>query len=132
MSMDVEKLLSQIETTPTSASARMVFGEPIKVGDRTIVPVARVGGGFGLGFGGKRTLPETGEAAAEQASRGGGGGGRLSARPVAVIEVSPEKVRVKPIVDVTRIVLSGMLLAAWSVFWITSTIKAVHRSRRST
>jgi hypothetical protein len=49
---------------------------------------------------------------------------------VAVIEIAPDRVRVKPIVDVTRIVLAGIFLVAWNVFWITLTMRAV-RGRRS-
>lgn len=128
--MDVEKILEQIEATPTSASTKTVFGEPIKVGERTIVPVARVGGGFGLGFGRGKKTPEQGENPAAQEGAGGGGGGTVSARPVAVIEITPERVRVKPIVDVTRVIMAGMLLAAWNVFWITLTVRAVRRAHR--
>ena len=124
--MDVERILAQIEATPTSASVKTVFGEPIKVGDRTIVPVARVGASFGLGFGrGIRPGALAGEAAGPEGGIGGGGGGMMSARPVAVIEISPDKVGVKPIVDVTRIVLAAIFLAAWNVFWITLTVRAV-------
>lgn len=53
----------------------------------------------------------------------------MSARPIAVVEISPDKVRVKPILDVTRIALGGMLLVAWNVFWITLTIRALGRHR---
>jgi len=128
--MDVEKLLAQIEATPTSASTRSVFGEPIRVGDRTIIPVARVGGMFGLRFGrGTRPPEHAGEAGAEQGA-GGGGGGQVSVRPLAVIEITSEKVRVVPIVDTTRLAIMGMLLAAWNVFWIGFTIRAVQRFRR--
>lgn len=126
--MDVEKLLAQIEATPASASTKTVFGEPMHVGDRTIVPVARVGGSFGLGFG-RGTRPAPGEGAGEAQGSGGGGGATMSARPVAVIEISPDKVRVKPIVDVTRIVTGAMLLVAWNVFWITLTVRAVQGRR---
>src|SRR5579884_749973 len=125
--MDVEKLLAQIEATPTSASVRTVFGEPIQVGERTIIPVAKIGGAFGLGFGrGQRRPEQVGEAAAEQGV-GGGGGGRVSARPLAVVEITPEKVRV---VDTTRLATLGILLTAWNVFWIGFTIRAVQSRRR--
>jgi uncharacterized spore protein YtfJ len=129
--MDVERILAQIEATPTSASVKTVFGEPIKVGDWTIVPVARVSASFGLGFGrGIRPGAPPSEAAGAEGGIGGGGGGKMSVRPVAVIEIAPDRVRVKPIVDVTRIVLAGIFLVAWNVFWITLTMRAV-RGRRS-
>lgn len=63
----------------TEATVRRVFGEPISVGERTIVPVARVGYGFGAGHG---------ESEAE--GEGGGGGGGLRAAPAGVIELTPD------------------------------------------
>ena len=49
---------------------------------------------------------------------GGGGGGFSMARPVAVISVGPEGVRVEPIVDVTKLGLAfltllGSMLMTW-------------------
>ncbi|HEY8478038.1 MAG TPA: spore germination protein GerW family protein [Chloroflexota bacterium] len=125
--MEVERLVAAIEALPQSASVRAVFGEPIRVGERVVVPVARVGGGFGVGFGEGERPPE-GERAAPR-GRGGGGGGRVTARPVAVIEITPEAVHVRPIVDATRLALAGMLLVAWNVFWVTLTIRAL-RARK--
>jgi len=69
--------------------ARLCYGEPIREGGRTIVPVARVraagGGGWGSGVEEGRT------------GGGGGGGGSLDARPVGFIEIAPEGVRFEPI-----------------------------------
>lgn len=130
MGMDIEKLLAQIEAAPTSASVRTAFGEPIRVDNRLIVPVAKVGGWFGLGFGrGESGREQPGQGAAGQGA-GGGGGARLSVRPLAVIEITPEKVQVLPIIDLTRLATLGLLLVAWNVFWITRTIRAVRASRR--
>ncbi len=130
--MDIEKILAEIEASPRSANVRTVFGEPIQVGDRTIIPVARVGGSFGLGFGrGTRPTAPGAEGAGAESGQGGGGGAMVSARPIAVVEISPDKVRVRPILDVTRIALGGLLLVAWNVFWITLTIRALgHRRAR--
>lgn len=64
------------------ANVKNVFGEPVSVGDRTIIPVARVSYGFG-GGGGKRERAQTsGEGG------GGGGGGHSSAVPVGVVEIT--------------------------------------------
>jgi ABC-type xylose transport system permease subunit len=40
-----------------------------------------------------------------------------------VLEVSGAETKFRPIVDVTRVVIAGMLLGAWSVFWITYTVR---------
>jgi len=57
--------------------------------------------GFGMG-GGKDQGANVG------GGGGGGGGGRAFARPVAAIVVTPNGVRVKPIVDVTKIALAAL------------------------
>jgi uncharacterized spore protein YtfJ len=70
--------------------ARLCYGEPVKVGERTVIPVARVralgGGGFGSG----------GE---HEADNGGGGGGILDAMPMGFIDAGPEGARFEPIHD---------------------------------
>jgi uncharacterized spore protein YtfJ len=63
--------------------ARLVYGEPVEAGGRTVIPVARVrmSGGWGFGRGGSGA--DDGEGS------GGGGGGHLDATPVGFIEVGP-------------------------------------------
>ena len=117
--VQVEELLAQVASLRENAHVRTVFGEPIRHGDRIVIPVARVQGGFGLGFG-------RGKAPAEGGA-GGGGGGMFRARPVAVVEITPNEVRVRPVIDTTRIVLAAMLLAAWVAFWGGLTARAVVR-----
>ncbi len=71
----------------TNATVNTVFGEPIKAGDRTIIPVARVAYGFGGGSGTSRA--GRGGDGAGIGGEGGGGGGGVAALPVGVVEVSP-------------------------------------------
>jgi hypothetical protein len=74
--------------------ARLCYGNPVKAGDRTIVPVAsvRAMGGGGAG----RT--------ADQDQSGAGGGGLLSGRPVGFIEVSSDGARFRRIVTASDVV----------------------------
>jgi uncharacterized spore protein YtfJ len=113
----VAELIKRVTQMQESASARTVFGEPVQLNGRTIIPIAKVSYGFGLGMGagGDKEHGATGE--------GGGGGGGASIRPVAVLEVSGESTKLKPVVDVTRLALAGMLLVAWNVFWVTYTVR---------
>jgi hypothetical protein len=57
---------------------RLVYAKPVRVGERAIIPVARVRirGGFGFGQ--------------RDAEDGGGGGGWVDAKPAGYIEVGPE------------------------------------------
>lgn len=47
----------------------------------------------------------------------------MSVRPVAVLEMSADTTTVRPIVDVTRLAVAGMLLVAWNIFWISYTVR---------
>jgi uncharacterized spore protein YtfJ len=87
-----------------SVSADRVFREPVRVGETVVIPAAAImfGGGFGFG--------------ADNLNNGGGGGGGWNdGRPVAVIEAGPAGVRVRHVVDVTRIDLT--LVAAALTVW---------------
>ncbi len=90
-----------------AGTVRAVYGEPTEYGDITIIPSAEVVSvmGFGLGAG----TGETGEGRAS----GAGGGGGIQSRPVAAIVISPNGVRVEPIVDVTKVWLAGLTAAGF-------------------
>ena len=87
-----------------NVSADRVFREPVRVGDTVVIPAAAIMFGGGFGFGGDN-----------ENNGGGGGGGWNDGRPVAVIEAGPAGVRVRPIVDVTRIGLT--IVAAALTVW---------------
>jgi uncharacterized spore protein YtfJ len=82
-----------IDQFGSNGKADVAFGTPQVIGSRTLIPVARVMYGFG-GGGGTDTARQ----------RGSGAGGGLAVRPFAVIEATPDKVRVVPIVDVQRMI----------------------------
>jgi uncharacterized spore protein YtfJ len=73
------------------ASVTAVFGEPIVCESVTVIPVARVGFGFGGGAGH--------EAGATRAAAGGGGGGGAEARPLGFIEIKNGTAVYRPIRD---------------------------------
>ena len=120
----LEEMLNRIGQVHDRASVKTVFGEPFQVNGRTIIPVAKVQYGFGFGVGRKEK-----EKQEEGSGEGGGGGAGISVRPVAVLEISGQETKVKPVVDVTRLALAGMLLAAWNVWWITYAIRRVGAKR---
>jgi uncharacterized spore protein YtfJ len=90
-----------------TVSADRVFAEPVHVGDRVVIPAASIEFSGGFGFGGDRLD-----------NGGGGAGGHKAGRPVAVIEAGPDGVRVRPVVDFTRVGLT-VLAAALSVWRAT-------------
>jgi uncharacterized spore protein YtfJ len=104
----------------TVARPEAVYGQPLASGDYTTITASEVMAGMGVGYGvGGGTAPgETeGEVAVPGASEsegkeaggfggGGGGGGFSMGRPVAVISIGPQGVRVEPVVDVTKVALA--------------------------
>ena len=48
----------------------------------------------------------------EDVGGGGGGGGFARSRTVALVDITPDEVRVKPVVDTTAIVLAAIGLVA--------------------
>lgn len=101
----IGKIHDSISEFISTADVQRVYGAPIKEGDVTIIPTAEVlaglGFGYGSGFG-------PGQKTERSGGGGGGGGGRTFSRPVAVIIVTPEEVKVSPVVDVTKIALAGL------------------------
>ncbi len=90
------------------AHADTVYSKPVVVGDYTVITASELSIGMGFGFGGGGASPsETDEDKSELGYGGaGGGGGGSTARPVAVIEIGPNGVKVEPIVDPTKILLA--------------------------
>jgi uncharacterized spore protein YtfJ len=121
----LEEMLNRIGQVHDRASVKTVFGEPFQVNGRTIIPIAKVQYGFGFGVGRSKEK----EKEEEESGEGGGGGAGVSIRPIAVLEITGQETKVKPVVDVTRLALAGMLLAAWNVLWITYTIRRVAAKR---
>lgn len=92
----------------TVAQPGSVYGEPAAAGDYTIITASEVSVGMGLGYG---AGGESGDAGQESPAKGeygggGGGGGFSAGRPVAVISVGPDGVRVEPVVDITKVALA--------------------------
>lgn len=100
-----------------NAGSRTVFGEPIRQGDRTIIPVSRVSYRFGFGAGSGPSAENSGPAPG-----GGGGGGMLDARPVGFIETTAEGSWFEPVIDWSRILQTmftctgvGIVLLLWGI-----------------
>ncbi len=85
----VKTTLGEIEKV---LSTRTVVGEPMTVEGATLIPLISVGFGFGAGGGeGKGEAKQKGEGA------GGGTGGGAWVKPIAVIIITKEGVRIEPI-----------------------------------
>ena len=100
--LTVEDLLDRL-------GPKAAFGEPVRHGAFTLIPVAemRVGFGFGSGFGRNPDAPDT---PPEGGGGGGGAGGRVV--PRGFLRITTDAARFVPTPDVTRLALGAMALAA--------------------
>lgn len=114
--MTSEQAIADIARIPDRAGAATCFGAAVTSGDHTVIPVADVSYGFGFGYGRGH------DAATGSEGGGGGGGGGARSRGVAVIDVSPQGVRILPIEDQTSIRLASITLASASTAIVARTL----------
>lgn len=85
---EVEELLkATIGEMERLLASKTVIGEPITSGEKTVIPLLSVGAAFGAGAGAGK---------GDEGASGGAGGG-LGMKPVAVIIIEEESVRVEPV-----------------------------------
>ena len=94
---DVEKLLkTSLEEIERMLNTKTVVGDPIKIGETTLIPLLSVGFGFGAGGGtGKGDMGTKSAGTGEGTGAGVGGGGGV--KPVAMIVIDDNGVRVESI-----------------------------------
>jgi len=107
--------LDRVASLPEHAGASACFGQAVTAGDRTIIPVAEVHYGLGFGWGGG-VDPNNGSGS------GGGAGGGARSRAIAVIELSPDSVRVVPIEDHTQIRLASIAFVSTTAALLARTL----------
>ncbi len=72
------------------ARSETIIGEPVTVGDRTVIPVVKISVGFGAGGG-------QGEDEKSRSGFGGGGGGGTKIEPAAFIIIDDKGVSILPV-----------------------------------
>jgi uncharacterized spore protein YtfJ len=112
-----EQAIADITRIPDRAGAATCFGAAVTSGDHTVIPVADVAYAFGFGYGRGHDA-----ASGNEGRGGGGGGGGARSRGVAVIDVSPQGVRILPIEDQTSIRLASITLATASTAIVARTL----------
>ena len=106
----MEFIQSLMERLQGRAGAASVYGEPIVVGGKTLIPCAKLAFGFGGGSGIDRARTGDPDAAGRE---GSGGGGGVAAKPVGVLEVTEAGTRFIALEDPRRLVgavLAGVLV----------------------
>jgi uncharacterized spore protein YtfJ len=115
--------VSQFEEMMTETkdliTVRKVFGEPYQSNGVTVIPAASVRGGMGSGEG----------EGSEHSPAGRGGGMGISARPIGAYRIKGDDVVWVPAVDLSRVIVTGQMVAIVALLVIRSILKA--RSKRA-
>jgi len=99
MIMDVEKLFgTAVNEIERMLNSKTVVGDPITIEENTLIPIVSVGFGFGVG-GGEGADPK------KCSGTGGGTGGGGGIKPVALIVINKDGVRIESIKGGTASVL---------------------------
>jgi uncharacterized spore protein YtfJ len=98
----IDKLTTAIERASSGEGA---VGPQTTAGDHTVIPLVETyaQGGFGAGAGGG----SEGESSAGSGG-GGGGGGVGRSRTIAVADVGPDGVKIRPVIDITGLALPAV------------------------
>lgn len=117
--MNAAELVQKVsDSLGSTATVKAVFGEPIHANGKTIVPVAKVAYGFGAGSGlGKNA------AHPDRVGEGGGGGGGVRAYPAGALEITDDRTRFIPFVDI------AWVGAAFTVGAMLATVFCLRRRR---
>ncbi|MBU0671712.1 MAG: hypothetical protein KJ732_01645 [Candidatus Margulisbacteria bacterium] len=110
--IDIHEVLKDVtEKVEKTANVKTVFGDPIKIEDRTIIPVATVSVSDGRG----------------------GAGLHVESKPVGYIEITKEGAKFVSTPDSTKIALRGILngVFAVGVFGLVAIIKAFKKEKKS-
>ena len=107
--MSTKQLIdSAVAHLQTTASVKTVYGDPVVIDGKTVIPVARVALGFGGGTGHKKMDGAgSNETAADQAGEGAGGG--VIAKPIGVVEISGQETKFIPFAQTKKLAISALV-----------------------
>lgn len=107
--MNFNHIITQIKSAIHSgAGANLTIGSPSKVGELSIIPVARIsfafGGGGGKSPNAKKQKQHDEASEDKQSNFGGGGGGNVKTDPVGIYILNKDKVKFYPILATKEII----------------------------
>ncbi|WP_422123295.1 GerW family sporulation protein [Planococcus sp. X10-3] len=106
----------------------LVYGDPIEMQGRTIIPVAKVKYSVGAGSGGGYELEdEDSESPGYEEVEGGhgeGAGGSFQIKPVGIYDVTAEKTVYRPIVPIELLLLMPLMVTGLAMLMAGSQEKA--------
>ena len=119
-----------VEAADDALRVRRVFGDAYESGGTLVIPVAKIMGGSGMGYG-TGTMGRPGERegrhGADGEGTGGGGGFGVRVKPVGVYVVRDGQVSWQPALDVSKVILGGQIFATVAVLALA---RALRKRRR--
>lgn len=116
-----------VEAADDALRVRRVFGEAYESGGTLVIPVAKVLGGSGMGYG-TGMLGRSPDSTGGSGEGGGGGGGfTIRAKPLGVYVVREGEVSWRPALDLNRVILGGQVVGTVALIALA---RAVRRRRR--
>ena len=106
--------LERLDAARDAITVRRVYGEPYQDEGITIIPAANVMGGGGGG--------------SDMQGNGGSGFG-VRARPAGAWVIKDGDARWRPAIDVTRIAITGQLVAIVALLTLRSIVKTLAKAR---
>ncbi len=103
-------LKSIFEKFSVKRDVTLVYGDPVKLEHRTILPVAKVKYGVGAGSGAGDEGEAGGTEPHKSSGSGEGAGGSFSIKPLGVYDITEEKTTYKPIVPVEMILMIPVIV----------------------
>lgn len=108
--MSTKELIdSAVEHLHASASVKAVYGEPVRMDGKTIIPVAKVAYGFGGGTGTKKTAVGLEGKTPAAGESGEGAGGGLTAKPIGVLEISGDETKFVPFAQTKKLTIAAAI-----------------------
>lgn len=102
-----------IRVAGESLHVRRVFGEPYEFDGAVLVPVAKVMGGTGMGYGSGTLGPDEHKSTTQHGEGDGGGGGfGVRTKPVGAYRIKDGDVTWLPAFDLTRVALGAQAVIA--------------------
>jgi uncharacterized spore protein YtfJ len=121
-----------VSTAADLLTVRRVFGEAYEREGVRVIPVAKVLGGNGMGYGGEGYGSEgaddhaDGQDVGHRGGEGGGGGWGVRVRPVGVYVLDDRGVHWRPALDLNRVILGGQLVGMVTVLSVAWALRRRH------
>lgn len=123
----IDDIMARADRLYDAARPEAVFAAPVSADGRTVIAAAEVLVGVGYGGGGGSSPSGEGAAPGENSGMGAGVGGFAQSRPVAVVVIDGDGVRVEPVVDATKLGIAALTVLGSMFFFLARMLRGSRR-----